>query len=172
MYCDAGNNTIIAHIMTERIRRGQQGSQQDFTQMVHSLSKHKGLKAAFKQQIADGLTSWHESLNNLFTLCPFLTRLDLSKCAAIVSERDYSQLALRTYNSNAEYWLAGGKADCAKAAAAEASRMVHPCTSAITKQQALPISIKRLLPMLESLPCLQALHLCLTKVSFPLACFA
>ncbi|KAL3144635.1 hypothetical protein ABBQ38_001994 [Trebouxia sp. C0009 RCD-2024] len=151
--------------MRERIRRGQQGSQQDFTQMVNSLSKHKGLKAAFKQQIADGLTSWHDSLNKLFTSCPFLTRLDLSKCAAIVSERDYSQLALQTYNSNAEYWLAGGKADSAKAAAAEASRMVHPCTSAVTKQQALPISIKRLLPMLESLSCLQALHLCLTKIS-------
>ena len=150
--------------MRERIRCGQQGFQLDFNQMVHSLSKHRGMKAAFKQQITDGLTRWHDSLNKFFISCPFLTRLDLSKCAAIVSDEDYRHLTLRTYNSNREYWLAGGKAGSAKAAAAETSKMVHPCTSAVAKQQALPISIKRLLPMLKSLSCLEVLHLCLTKV--------
>lgn len=165
-HCVAGRNTIIAHIMRERIRCGLQNSQGDFTQMVHSLSKHPGLQAVFKQQITDGLTVWHDSLTKLFTTFPFLTRLDLSKCAAIVSDEDYTQLALLPYNSTFDYWLSG-EAGSVKSAA-DAGKVVHPCASAVTKQQPLPISIKRLLPMLERLSCLQMLHLCLTKVTLPL----
>ena len=135
--------------------------------MVHSLSKHSGLQAAFKQQITDGLTTWHNGLNKFFVSCPFLTRLDLSKCAATVSEEDYKQLALTPSDntSSGYYWLTEQGA-IAKAGA-QASQVLHPCASAATMQQALPISINHLLPMLKRLPCLAALHLCLTKVSLP-----
>ena len=162
----AGNNTIMAHIMRERIRCSQQEPQEDFSQMVDSLSKHPGLQAAFKQQIAHGLTTWHAGLNKLFTSCPFLTRLDLSKCAAIVSEEDYIQLALApSAKGSSDYWSSEQVASAR--GAAEASQVVHPCATTVTKQQALPLSIKQLLPMLKRLPCLAMLHLCLTKVSLP-----
>ena len=162
----AGNNTIMAHIMRERIRCSQQESQEDFSQMVASLSKHPGLQAALKQQITHGLTTWHAGLNKLFTSCPFLTRLDLSKCAAIVSEEDYIQVALTPSAKGSSHYWSSEQAASARAAA-EASQMAHPCASVVTKHQALPLSIKQLLPMLKSLPCLAMLHLCLTKVSVP-----
>ena len=156
----------MAHIMRERIRCSQQESQEDFSQMVDSLSKHPGLQAALKQQITDGLTTWHTGFNKFFTSCPFLTRLDLSKCAAVVSAEDYIQLALTLpANSSSDYWSSEQAASAR--AAAEASQVVHPCASAVTKQQALPLSIKQLLPMLKRLPCLAMLHLCLTKVILP-----
>ena len=156
----------MAHIMRERIRCSQQESQEDFSQMLDSLSKHPGLQAALKQQITDGLTTWHVGLDRFFTSCPFLTRLDLSKCAAIVSAEDYIQLALTSSaNSSSDYWWSEQAASAT--AAAEASQVIHPCVSAVTKQQALPLSIKQLLPMLKGLPCLAMLHLCLTKVTLP-----
>lgn len=149
--------------MRECIRCSQQESQEDFSQMLDSLSKHPGLQAALKQQITDGLTAWHTGLNKFFISCPFLTHLDLSKCAAIVSAEDYIQLALTpSANSSSDYWSSEQAASAR--AAAEDSQVVHPCVSAVTKQQALPLSIKQLLPMLKRLPCLAMLHLCLIKV--------
>lgn len=149
--------------MRERIRCSQQESEEAFSQMVDSLSKHPGLQAALNQQITDGLTSWHAGLNSFFTSCPFLTRLDLSKCAAIVSEEDYRKLALAPSASGSTNYWPSEQAASARAAA-EAGQVVHPCATAVTKQQVLPLSIKQLLAMLKRLPCLAMLHLCLTKV--------
>lgn len=163
------NNTVLAHIMRERIRWSQQDSEEAFSQMVDSLSKHPGLQAAFNQQITDALTSWHAGLNNFFTSCPFLTRLDLSKCAAIVSEEDYRKLALTPSASGSTNYWPSEQAASARAAA-EAGQVVHPCATAVTNQQALPLSIKQLLAMLKGLPCLAMLHLCLTKVVLLVDC--
>ena len=154
----------MAHIMRERIRCSQRDSQTTFNQMLQCLSKHAGLQAAFKQQVTDSLDAWHDSLNQFFVSCPFITRLDLSKCAAVVSQEDYNQLALRPQRDGTEQlWSSFGGAASAKAEP-ESVPMLHPCAGAVTQQQALPISIKQLLPMLKRLSCLTVLHMCFTKV--------
>lgn len=161
---------MMAHMMREPIRCSQHDSQANFNQMLQSLSKHAGLQAAFKQQIANSLDAWHDSLNQFFVSCPFLTRLDLSKCAAVVPQEDYNQLALRPQKDGTEHlWSSFGESASA-GVEPESIPMIHPCASAVTQQQALPISIKQLLPMLQHLPCLAVLHLCFTKVVCCLKC--
>ncbi len=160
LMCIAGNNTIMMHLMREAIRNHQHASQGSFSQMLQSVAKHPGLQAALHQQVTDSLTSWHDGLNKLFVCCPFLTKLDLSKCAAVVSAEDYATLTLQSSSDDDIISGQGGSSS----GGSSASNGLHPCASLVINQQALPISIKHLLPILRRLPCLAALHLHLTKV--------
>ena len=132
--------------------------------MLQTVANHAGLQAALQQQITDCLISWHESLSQLFVSSPFLTKLDLSKCAAVVSDEDYARLALQQFE-DADLLFYDADARQSLAAASAGSNEMHPCALAVLNQQALPISIKALLPMLRRLPCLTSLHLQLTKVT-------
>lgn len=155
----AGKNTIMTHLMREAIRCHQHPSQGSLSQMLQSVSKHAGLQAALHQQVSDSLSSWHAAINQLFVSCPFLTKLDLSKCAAVVSAEDYAILTLQPSHDEAQT-----SDQSAASTSSGSSASIHPCANVVMNQQALPISIKHLLPMLRQLPCLAALHVQLTKV--------
>lgn len=155
----AGKNTIMTHLMREAIRCHQHSSQGSLSQMLQSVSKHAGLQAALHQQVSDSLSSWHAAINQLFVSCPFLTKLDLSKCAAVVSAEDYAILTLQPSHDEAQT-----SDQSAASTSSGSSASIHPCANVVMNQQALPISIKHLLPMLRQLPCLAALHVQLTKV--------
>ena len=157
----AGNNTIMTHLMREAMRCHQHSSssQGSLSQMVQSMSKHAGLQAALNQQVSDSVTSWHAAINQFFVSCPFLTKLDLSKCAAVVSAEDYAILTLQPSDTEAQT-----SDQSAAPTSSGSSASIHPCATVVIHQQALPINIKHLLPMLRRLPCLAALHVQLTKV--------
>ena len=155
----AGNNTIMTHLMREAIRCHQHSSQGSLSQMLQSVSKHAGLQAALHQQVFDSVTSWHAAINQLFVSCPFLTKLDLSKCAAVVSAEDYAILTLQPSATEAHT-----SDHTAAPTSSGSSASIHPCANVVINQHALPINIKHLLPMLRRLPCLAALHVQLTKV--------
>ena len=157
----AGNNTMLMQLMREGVRCHQHESEGNISQMLRSMSKHPGLQAALHQQIADSLMSWRDGLNQLFVTCPFLTNLDLSKCAVVVSGEDYAAL---TMEAHVEDHLSTSRQTCASSAGLNADSCMHPCASVVINQQALPISIKHLLPILRRLPCLAALHVQLAKV--------
>ncbi|DBB06974.1 TPA: hypothetical protein ACH3X3_009624, partial [Trebouxia sp. C0006] len=155
-----GNNTIMTHLMREAIRCHQHSSQGSLSQMLQSVSKHAGLQAALHQQVFDSVTSWHAAINQLFVSCPFLTKLDLSKCAAVVSAEDYAILTLQPSATEAHT-----SDHTAAPTSSGSSASIHPCANVVINQQALPINIKHLLPMLRRLPCLAALHVQLTKIA-------
>jgi len=155
----ADNNTIMTHLMREAIRCHQHSSQGSLSQMLQSVSKHAGLQAALHQQVSDSVTSWHAAINQFFVSCPFLTKLDLSKCAAMVSAEDYAILTLQPSDMEAHT-----SDQSAAPTSSGSSASIHPCANVVINQQALPINIKHLLPVLRRLPCLAALHVQLTKV--------
>ena len=107
---------------------------------LDALSSHTGLQAALQQQVVYSLNSWHDSLSKLFTSCPFITVLDLSRCAAVVANEDYAMLTT------------------------QAEQGIHPCAGAVVRQQVLPLSMDYLLALLQQLSCLESLHLRLCKV--------
>lgn len=155
----AGNNNIMTHLMREAIRCHQHSSEGSLSQMLQTVSKHAGLQAALHQQVSDIVTSWHAAINQFFISCPFLTKLDLSKCAAVVSAEDYAILTLQPSDNEAH------TSDQSAAPTSSGSRAnIHPCANVVINQQALPINIKHLLPILRRSPCLAALHVQLTKV--------
>lgn len=156
----AGSNTIITHLMREAIRCNQHASPGSFSHMLQSVCKHPGLQAALHQQVADCLSSWHGAIDQLLVSCPFLTKLDLSKCAAVVAAEDYASLCLQP----AEDEVLTSDPTVASPSGPSASSGIHPCAAVVINQQALPINIKHLLPALRQLPCLAALHVQLTKV--------
>ncbi len=155
----AGNNTMMTHLMREAIRCHHHSSQGSLTQMLQTVSKHAGLQAALHQQVSDSVTSWHAAINQLFVSCPFLTKLDLSKCTAVVSADDYALLTLQPSDMEAHT-----SDQSAAPTSSGSSASIHPCANVVINQQALPINIKHLLPILRRLPCLAALHVQLTKV--------
>ncbi|DBA85851.1 hypothetical protein WJX77_011838 [Trebouxia sp. C0004] len=155
-----GNNTLMTHLMREAIMCPQHSSQGSLSQMLQSVSKHAGLQAALQQQVSDSMTSWHAAINHFIVSCPFLTKLDLSKCAAVVSAEDYAILTLQPSDNEAQT-----SDQRAAPTPSGSSASIHPCANAVINQQALPISIKHLLPMLRRMPCLAALHVQLTKLA-------
>ena len=130
--------------MREGAKCGQKDAQQRFMQKLESLNRHTGLQAALQQQLQHSLTSWHDGLNKLCQSSPFLTKLDLSHCAAIVSADDYDKLL-----------------------AVNSTQHREPCAGAVMRQRALPLNIEYLLPLLQQLTCLQSISLQLFKVQCP-----
>lgn len=145
--------------MREAVRCHQHSSQGSLSQMLQTMSKHAGLQAAFHQQVSDSVTSWHAAINQFFVSCPFLTKLNLCKCAAVVSAEDYATLTMQP--SDTEAYTSD---QSAAPTSSGSSASIHPCANVVIHQQALPINIKHLLPILRRLPCLAALHVQLTKV--------
>ena len=127
--------------MREGAKSGQKDAQQRFMQKIESLSRHTGLQAALQQQLQHSLASWHDSLNKLCHSSPFLTKLDLSHCAAIVSADDYNKLLV-----------------------VNSTQQNEACAGAVMRQRALPLNIEYLLPLLQQLTCLQSTSLQLFKV--------
>lgn len=127
--------------MREGAKCGHKEAQQKIMHKLDALSTHTGLQAALQQQVVYSLNKWHDSLSKLFfTSCPFITVLDLSRCAAVVANEDYAMLTR------------------------PAEQGSHPCAGAVVRQQLLPLHMDRLLALLQQLSCLESLHLRLCKV--------
>lgn len=137
----AGSSPVIMQLMREGAKCGQKNNHQRFVQKLDSLNRHTGLQAALQEQLQHSLASWQDSLSKLLHACPFLTKLDLSKCAAILSADDYDKLM-----------------------SANSTQHTHPCAGAVMRQRHLPVNVELLLPMLQPLTCLRHISFQLCKV--------
>lgn len=141
LMASAGSSPVIVQLMREGAKHGQKDAQQRFVQKLHSLSTHAGLQAALQVQVQHSLSSWQTSLSKLFLSCPFLTKLDLSKCAVTLSGDDYDKLM-----------------------SANSTQHFHPCAGAVMRHRPLPVNIELLLPELQTLTSLESISLQLCKV--------
>ncbi|KAL0053339.1 hypothetical protein WJX82_004536 [Trebouxia sp. C0006] len=130
-----------------------------FPMLAQQMARKDGNNTIMTHLMREAI-SWHAAINQLFVSCPFLTKLDLSKCAAVVSAEDYAILTLQPSATEAHT-----SDHTAAPTSSGSSASIHPCANVVINQQALPINIKHLLPMLRRLPCLAALHVQLTKIA-------